>query len=40
MILQKQKEFENKVISQGFEYFLVRSLDEFKKIGIFTKNKI
>jgi hypothetical protein len=36
----KQKEFENKVISQGFEYFLVRSLDEFKKIVIFTKNKI
>lgn len=37
---EKQKEFENKVISQGFEYFLVRSLDEFKKIVIFTKNKI
>ena len=29
-----QKEFEKSIISQGFKYFLVRSLDEFKKISI------
>jgi len=29
-----QKQLENK----GFQYFLVRSLEEFKKIVIFTKN--
>ena len=28
----KQKDFENIVSLQGFKYFLVRSLDEFKKI--------
>ena len=28
----KQKEFENIVSLEGFQYFLVRSLDEFKKI--------
>ncbi len=33
----KQKEFENKVISQGHKYFLVRSLDEFKKIVILAE---
>lgn len=27
-----QKEFENRVISLGFEYHLVRSLEDFKKI--------
>lgn len=32
----KQKEFENIVTLQGFKYFLVRSLDEFKKIVIFA----
>lgn len=32
----KQKEFENMVTLQGFKYFLVRSLDEFKKIIIFA----
>lgn len=32
----KQKEFENIVSLQGFKYFLVRSLDEFKKIVIFA----
>ena len=35
----KQKEFEKSIISQGFQYFLVRSLDEFKKIVIFALNK-
>ena len=35
----KQKEFEKLIISQGFQYFLVRSLDEFKKIVIFALNK-
>lgn len=35
----KQKEFENSIISQGLNYFLVRSLDEFKKIVIFALNK-
>jgi hypothetical protein len=34
-----QKRFELEVNNLGFEYFLVRSLDEFKKIVIFaTKN--
>jgi hypothetical protein len=33
----KQKEFENIVSLQGFKYFLVRSLDEFKKIVIFAQ---
>lgn len=28
----KQKEFENKVKEQGFDYFICRSFDEFKKI--------
>lgn len=28
----KQKEFENIVTLQGHKYFLIRSLDEFKKI--------
>ena len=32
----KQKEFENMVNLEGFKYFLVRSLDEFKKIVIFA----
>ena len=32
----KQKDFENIVSLQGFKYFLVRSLDEFKKIVIFA----
>lgn len=35
----KQKDFEKIIISQGFQYFLVRSLDEFKKIVIFALNK-
>ena len=35
----KQKEFEKSIISQGLNYFLVRSLDEFKKIVIFALNK-
>ena len=35
----KQKDFEKIIISQGFQYFLVRSLDEFKKIVIFATNK-
>ena len=35
----KQKEFEKIIISQGFQYFLVRSLAEFKKIVIFALNK-
>ena len=30
----KQKEFENIVKNLGFEYYLVRSLEEFKKIFI------
>ena len=29
---EKQKEFENILINLGFEYHLVRSLDQFKKI--------
>ena len=33
----KQKEFENIVSLQGFKYFLVRSLDEFKKIVILAE---
>lgn len=33
----KQKEFEKSIISQGHKYFLVRSLDEFKKIVIFAQ---
>ena len=36
----KQKEFESTVTSEGFKYFLIRSLEEFKKIVIFTENKI
>ena len=28
----KQKEFEDKVKEQGFKYFLVRSLDDLKKL--------
>ena len=36
----KQKEFEKLIISQGFQYFLVRSLDEFKKIVTFAHTKI
>ena len=36
----KQKEFEKSIISQGLNYFLVRSLDEFKKIVIFAHTKI
>ena len=32
----KQKHFENMVTLEGFKYFLVRSLDEFKKIVIFA----
>jgi hypothetical protein len=35
---EKQKEFENKIISQGLKYYLVRSLDEFKKIVILAEN--
>lgn len=35
----KQKNFEKLIISQGFNYYLVRSLDEFKKIVIFATNK-
>jgi len=35
-----QKRFELEVKGLGFEYYIVRSLDEFKKIVIFTKNKI
>jgi hypothetical protein len=35
----KQKEFEKIVSLQGFKYFLVRSLDEFKKIVIFAHTK-
>ena len=27
----KQKEFENKIIANGFRYILVRSLEDFKK---------
>jgi hypothetical protein len=34
---EKQKEFEKSIISQGHKYFLVRSLDEFKKIVIFAQ---
>ncbi len=33
----KQKEFEKSIISQGHKYFLVRSLEEFKKIVIFAQ---
>ena len=33
----KQKEFENIVLLQGFKYFLIRSLDEFKKIVILAE---
>lgn len=33
----KQKEFENIVTLQGHKYFLVRSLDEFKKIVILAE---
>jgi len=29
---EKQKEFEKIIISQGHKYFIVRSLDEFKKV--------
>ncbi|CAB4151561.1 hypothetical protein UFOVP600_22 [uncultured Caudovirales phage] len=32
----KQKKFENMVTLEDFKYFLVRSLDEFKKIIIFA----
>ena len=35
----KQKDFENRVNLLGHKYFLVRSLDEFKKIVIFALNK-
>ena len=35
---EKQKEFEKIVISQGLKYYLVRTLDEFKKIVIFATN--
>ena len=34
-----QKRFELEVNNLGFQYFLVRSLDEFKKIVIFALNK-
>jgi hypothetical protein len=34
---EKQKEFEKSIISQGHKYFLVRSLEEFKKIVIFAQ---
>lgn len=37
---EKQKEFENSIILQGLKYFLVRTLDEFKKIVIFAHTKI
>ncbi len=33
----KQKEFEIIINSQGFKYYLVRSLDEFKKIVILAE---
>jgi hypothetical protein len=33
----KQKEFEIIINSQGFKYFLVRSLEEFKKIVILAE---
>lgn len=33
----KQKEFEKSIISQGHKYFIVRSLDEFKKIVILAE---
>jgi hypothetical protein len=29
---EKQKEFQDKVTLLGFDYFIVRSLDEFKKL--------
>ena len=35
----KQKDFEKLIISNDLNYFLVRSLDEFKKIVIFATNK-
>ena len=34
---EKQKDFENIVTLQDFQYFLVRSLDEFKKIIILAE---
>jgi hypothetical protein len=34
---EKQKEFENIISLQGHKYFLVRSLDEFKKIVILAE---
>jgi hypothetical protein len=36
---EKQKEFEKSIISQGHKYFIIRSLEEFKKIVIFATNK-
>lgn len=35
----KQKDFEKLIISNDLNYYLVRSLDEFKKIVIFATNK-
>ena len=35
----KQKDFESRVNLLGHKYFLVRSLDEFKKIVIFAHTK-
>jgi hypothetical protein len=35
----KQKEFEKSIISQGLNYFLVRTIDEFKKIVYLHKTK-
>lgn len=29
---EKQKEFENRVKAHGYEYFIIRSFEEFKKI--------
>ena len=34
-----QKYVQKQLEKQGFQYFLVRSLDEFKKIVIFALNK-
>ena len=34
---EKQKEFENRVKEHGYDYFIIRSLEEFKKIILYLQ---
>ena len=34
---EKQKEFEERVKKHGYEYFIIRSLDEFKKLILYLQ---